>query len=439
MVTFINSARILLAKLIAYLYTVISLFTAGPSLASQAPEVPEDFTPTMRFVICSDVHLNGDPTQAEASRLADFFETSYSYAESQSYNKLDGVVVAGDFATNGKREEYQLFNKIVAENIKAGTQLITVSGNHEYIAYRDVDASEGEKVYLEEMGTAMDNHYIINGYHFISISYSDDGKTFSAKKKWLANEIETAIADCGDKPIFVIQHPAPFGTIYGSINWGDFSISEVLNKYPQVIDFSGHSHYPVNDPRSIWQGSFTALGCGTLSYFETELDGIAGNFPYNTDQAAQFYIVEADNEGNVYIQPYDLITHQFFGNNYYLTGLAQKNYDYSYLKMKIRDTKPVFENTVVTVKKNDAGESVLTFTGASDKYVVESYKLNLTKNGISVYSDNFSGKYMYLFEDDIYNINLGTLETGKKYTLSIVALNAYAECSDTFTYSFIAE
>lgn len=439
MLGFVEFARILLAKIVAVLYSVISVFTTGIIVNTPLPEKPEDFEPVVRFAVCSDVHLDGNPEQAEVSRLADLFNVSYEYSADCGYNKLDAVVVAGDFANSGKPEEYRLFNKTVNENIKEETHLLTMMGNHEFISYRDVDASEGQRVYLEEMKTPLDNHTVINGYHFITVSYCEDGSTFKAKKSWLKSEIEKAIAECGDKPLFVFQHPAPWGTVYGSINWGDLSISEVLNNYPQVIDFSGHSHYPVNDPRSLWQGSFTALGCGTLSYFETELDAIAGNFPYETEQAAQFYLVEADAAGNVFIQPYDLITHSFFDNTYYLTGLKNRNYDYSFIKMKYRDKAPVFENPDITVSKNEAGESILTFNGATDNFAVESYKVNLTKFGISVFTDNFSGKYMYLFIDDTYNVNLGKLESGSKYCVTVVAVNAYAECSQPLNYTFTAE
>ena len=43
----------------------------------------------------------------------------------------------------------------------------------------------------------------------------------------------------------------------------DTRVSDVLAKYPQVVTFSGHLHFPLNDPRSIWQASFTSFGCGS--------------------------------------------------------------------------------------------------------------------------------------------------------------------------------
>ncbi len=440
MFSFMNAARTLLAKTVAGLYVILSMFSAGiPSGDAEPTKTPADFTPVVRFAVCSDVHLNGEEEQEEAKRLEKLINFMYDYSAAQDYKGFDALALAGDVATTGYEKEYDIFNKIIAENLRSETEMLICTGNHEYIATRDVDASEGARLWEKKMGRPLDTHAVINGYHFILASYCDDGKTFKAKLDWIDSQIREAIADTGDKPVFVFQHPAPFATVYGSVNWGDFDITKVLRKYPQVIDFSGHSHYPVNDPRSIWQGSYTALGCGTLSYFETELDAIAGNFPYETEKAAQFYIVEADAEGNVRIMPYDLITDRFFSNEYYLTGLADKNYEYSYARMKKRDMPPEWgDNTEFSTAVDESGNTVLTFTGASDKYVVESYKVSVTRNGMPFASDNFSGKYMYLFEEDKYDVNLGKLDSGS-YKVQVVALNAYAETSKPATYSFTVQ
>lgn len=432
-----NILRTILAKIASVLYVITTVAGAGlPFGAAELPVTPDDFTPVVRFAVCSDVHLDGDPEAAEAQRLAKLFQVTYDYASTQEYKNFDAICVAGDMTDQGKAEQYDLFNSIVSENIKDETQLLVCMGNHEFIDYRDVDASKGTRMFEEKIGHDDDTSTVINGYHFILTSYSEDGHSFTDKCSWLNSEIKKAVKDTGDKPVFVFQHPAPFATIYGSINWGDPSIPAVFLKYPQVVNFSGHSHYPVNDPRSCWQGGYTAFGCGTLSYFETELDCIAGNFPYSVDQAAQFYIVEADAEGNVRVLSYDLITDQFFDNEYYLTDLANRNFDYSYAKMKLRDPAPVFpETTEYSVDTDEEGNSILTFMGAEDKYVVESYKISVTKNGIKVAEDNFSGKYMYLFEEDVYTSNLGKLESGT-YKVQIVAVNAFAKTSAPFTFSF---
>ena len=148
-------------------------------------DAPNDFTPVVRFVACSDIHLDGEENQQAAIRFANLFKDMYEYAESCEYKKLDAVLVAGDFTGGGAEKEYQMFNKIVEENKKDETQLLTVLGNHEFIEYRDVDATVGYDVYRKYINENVDTDIVINGYHFIGVSYDDNGSSFSGKKEWL--------------------------------------------------------------------------------------------------------------------------------------------------------------------------------------------------------------------------------------------------------------
>ena len=457
MISVKNIGRTLLSSLAVMFFSLLSVLTVGTK-TYELPVTPEDFEPVMRFAVCSDVHfINDNELEAKgeeageeyeeylqkvnvpAQRLSAAINAAYAYAEScDGYKGLDAFAIAGDFTNKGAPEQYEAFNKTCKENFRAGTQRIVCSGNHEYYMYRTKDRTEGARVFEKYIGS-LNNHYVINGYHFISVSYDDKVETYLKSGVWLKKELDKAVADTGDKPIFVFQHPAPSLTIYGSVKWGDPTVSAILSSYPQVVDFSGHSHYPINDPRSIWQGTFTALGCGTLAYFETELDTIAGNFPGDVEQAAQFYFVEADKDGNLRIKAYDLLTNQFLVE-YYLTGLAEKNYPYSYQNLSRLDSAPVFKaREGMSASLNENGETVLSFDGAKDRFVAESYKLTVSQGLKKVFEDNFSGKYMYLFEDDRYEINLGKLESGKKYTVTLYALNAFAKPSRLQRYSFTAE
>lgn len=435
MLTIKTAARTALAKSVSALYTAASLPRSGG--AAQPAKTPDTFLPVLRFVACSDIHLSGDPDCAEAQRLAELLETMYTYAGQQDYQGFDALLVAGDMTNGGAEEEYDLFNAVLDAHLRPETQLLVVTGNHEYINYRDVDASRGSRVFARKMQRAEDLHAVINGFHFIGCSYSEDGRTFKTKLAWLEAELKKAVAASGGKPVFSFQHPAPWATIYGSADWGDADLPRVLRKFPQTINFSGHSHYPVNDPRSIWQGGYTALGCGTLSYFETELDCFAGNFPYETKQAAQFYMVEADAWGNVRIRAYDLITKQFFDLDYYLPAPAGSRQDYLYYLQKQRDPAPVFPpETEIHTEKNAEGHTILTFTGAKDVFAVDSYKGTVLRGGVPAADFNFSGKYMYLFEPDVYTADLGALAPGK-YTVTIHAMNCYAKLSKPLIFRFI--
>ena len=434
MLTIKTAARTALAKSVSALYTAASLpHRAGTASTAKTPAT---FLPVLRFAACSDIYLSGDPASAEAQRFAAMLETVYAYAAQQEYTGFDALLVAGDMTNCGGEEEYDVFNAVLKAHLRPETQLLVVTGNHEYIRYRKVDASQGSRVFARKMQRAEDLHAVINGFHFIGCSYSEDGRTFKAKLPWLEAELKKAAAESGGKPVFSFQHPAPWATIYGSADWGDADVPRILRKCPQTINFSGHSHYPVNDPRSIWQGGYTALGCGTLSYFETELDCFAGNFPYETKQAAQFYVVEADAWGNVRIRAYDLITSQWFDLEYYLPAPAGKRQDYLYRLQKQRDPAPLFPpETQIHTETDAEGHTLLVFTGAKDAFAVDSYKGTVLRGGVPVQSFNFSGKYMYLFEPDVYTADLGALAPGS-YTASIHAMNCYAKLSKPLVFRF---
>ena len=269
----------LVFKMLSVVLGITFTFTGlGSSLNFDgATGTPDDFTPVVRFVVCSDIHLDGDENQQAAKRFANLFNDMYDYAEGCKYKNLDAVLVAGDFTGGGAEKEYQMFNKIVEENKKDETQLLAVLGNHEFIDYRDVDATVGYDVYRKYINEDVDTDIVINGYHFIGVSYDDNGSTFSGKTKWLDERLKKATAEDPDKPVFVYQHPHPALTVYGSVNWGDVDTRAVLSKYPQVVNFSGHSHYATSDPRSVCQGEFTAVGCGSLSAFMGNLNYIDGD------------------------------------------------------------------------------------------------------------------------------------------------------------------
>ena len=84
---------------------------------------------------------------------------------------------------------------------------------------------------------------------------------------------------------------------------------------------------------------------------------------------------------------------------------------------------------------NEHLDTILTFTGAEDKYCAESYKVSVFGGLKSVHSSSFSGKYMYLFEDNKYEINIGKLKPGK-YTAYIKAMNPFAKTSKELKYKF---
>ena len=423
----------LIFKFLSALLSLTFTFTStGSTLApEEVMRTPDDFTPVVRFIACSDVHLNGEEDQQAAVRFATLFNDMYDYAESCEYQNIDAIIVAGDFTGGGAEKEYQIFNKIVEENKKEETQLLTILGNHEFIDYRDVDASVGYDVYQQYVNERVDTDVVINGYHFIGVSYDPNGKTFSGKTQWLDDQLAKATAEDPDKPIFVYQHPHAFMTVYGSANWGDVELRAVLSKYPQVVDFSGHSHYAASDPRSVWQGEFTAVGCGSLSAFMGNLNYIEGDVDAPGDSGGA-WLVECDAEGNVSMKLYDIENRMFFSNiDYYLTNLSDaSNRTYSWPQQESLDTAPEFPvDAKVTSYMDENCDTVITFPEATGYYPAENYKITVSQGLKIVYDKTVISEYVRATDDDVC-VNLGQLLSGE-YKVRIVAYSPYAKEGQT--------
>ncbi|MCF0233667.1 MAG: hypothetical protein HUK22_01660, partial [Thermoguttaceae bacterium] len=242
------------------------------------------------------------------------------------------------------------------------------------------------------------------------------------------------------KPIFVLQHYHVTPTVYGSRgedNWGIDDLFETFQKHPRVVDFSGHSHYPINDPRSVWQGRFSAFGTGTLSYFEMGAEGGKYNkFPAGYNQAAQFYVVEVRKDNSVVLKPYDLITDSFFDVVYYVPQPgAVETYAYTDERYKTSE-KPVWNaDAAPTVSDIDSNGATLTFPQAACKDVVHSYRVEIErKTGKGVWeafgAEYFWSEYYFRNVPKTMRCELGTLEGSGEYRAKIIALNPFFKESE---------
>lgn len=422
-----------IAKLLTSLFGFIFILTGMNSgFTAEEIKTPEDFKPVLRFAACSDIHLNGEEDQENAVRFANFIKDMNEYAADSEYKNLDAIIVAGDFTGGGAEKEYEIYNKIIAENVKENTQVLTILGNHEFIDYRDVDASVGYDVFKKFISENVDSDVVINGYHFIGVSYDDDGKSFTGKITWLEERLMKATLEDPHKPIFVYQHPHPAMTVYGSGNWGDVTLRGVLSKYPQVVDFSGHSHYFAGDPRSVWQGEFTAVGCGALKAFMGNLNYVDGDkdAPGSSGGA---WLVEVDADGNVSMKLYDAENRMFFPDiDYYFTNLSDASKrTHNWYQQKSHDTEPLFpESSAVSSYINENGETVISFPEARGYYFAENYKITVTgSNNKKVYENTVISEYVRATDDDV-TVNLGVLENGD-YTVKVTAYSPYAMQGET--------
>ena len=425
----------IIAKIISSAISFVYLFTGYKSgLTGKEIKTPEDFTPILRFIACSDVHLDGNEEQPNAIRLANLIKDMYKYSELQDYKTVDALMVVGDFAGGGAESEYAMFNKIIKDNIKPQTQVLTVLGNHEFIEYRDYDPTIGYDVYKKMISEDVDTDIVINGYHFIGVSYDNNGKTFKGKTAWLREKLQNATNEDPTKPIFVYQHPSPTLTVYGSISWSDLDIKKVLKEFPQVVDFSGHSHYSPSDPRSVWQGEFTAIGCGSLGALMGNLNYIEGDQDAPGKSAAA-WLVEVNKDGNVRLKLYDVENRIFFkGNEYYFSNLSDiTKRDYTWAKQQSLDTSPKFpEKSKVKNSLNDEKETIIFFPEAKGYYEAENYKITVkNSDNKKVFEKTVISEYVRATDDDV-TVNLGKLEKGT-YKVIVTAYSPYTKKGETIS------
>ena len=427
------------------------------------PEVVEDDfgDPLLRFAVTSDVHVydRSDGNPMAKLNLSNLFNVAYGYANlSSTYKNLDAVLVAGDIS-EGTIGEFNTFKSIVEGKIQEGTAFIVGMGNHDFrLDGTDAGAQTMVEAFEERFGP-VDQHVVINGYHFISLSPAPEnlngkgvGETYTqAKLDWLDAKIQEAIIADPNKPVFVMQHHHPSDTVYGSENDNDYyaGLYGILAKYPQVVDFSGHSHRPVNDPRNVWQGNptlqddkwqdaFTAIGTGTLYYVGLDINGGPTNINIdeylgnndtpgakNGEDYGMFQIVEVNADNDIRIIVYDLRTfteqYRFVIKN----PVDPANHVTNAQKAEASVVPEFATDAEIEVREVDGVYYVYVPQAVSTE-LIESYRAKVTVDGVTTTYYGLSG-YVYPNQPEEVCIKIGTLDTTKDYRIEVVAVNAYGK------------
>jgi hypothetical protein len=306
----------------------------------------------VRFGVIADTHIGGIGRGAGTHSIPGlpspgFYRTSDRLAKAlQWYDAQHGVdtlFIAGDLIQGGGswgfnggvsvQDQYALLGTTITGN-KGDLQVIPVMGNHD-----ESGIHNGQQVveYFRSAsgGLEPNAHYVINGYHFItlvggagnnnaafqaSVTWEDTtnlagGGAIAAARPvgvttgsasssyafhytpgiltWLRERIEFAraayaAAETPGRPIFIFAHWPVNNTIYGSESSGTRSFGDnPLNGWfandPDVVYFSGHSHRPNQDPRSIWQSGFTVVNVSSMYWMSMESGFLGVNDNGTTD------------------------------------------------------------------------------------------------------------------------------------------------------------
>jgi predicted phosphodiesterase len=251
-------------------------FIKGGAAAFMLPSVLRaDERPRLRFGVISDIHIT------RTKRSADHvFRPALEWFRDQG---VDAVVCTGDLATTGMLVELKnvseaWYSVFPDDKLPDGRRVekVFLYGNHDTsptVERYSVRAGRQEEFKRASILTdraraweicfreKFEPIYIkrVKGYAFVAAHWEGITPSVSGVPEYIeAHKAELA----GDRPFFYCQHAPLRGTVNPySGHFDDGAVTKVRNSFPNACAITGHSHTPLTDETSIWQGAFTAL-CG---------------------------------------------------------------------------------------------------------------------------------------------------------------------------------
>lgn len=388
-----------------------------------------------------------------------YFKKGLEFFKNQNVDMLINVGDYTDTATRKAYENYkEIFESVYPEDQRPLTSFIM--GNHDYWlpmfnkCWEIPTPPKMQRRFVKYTGESSPwTHKIVNGYHFIGCSPVNGDMhdaAYTKRLNWLEDQIKTAIKADPNKPVFVMTHNNPADTVYLSSTDGCKNLNELFKNYPQVVSISGHTHAPLMDERSIWQGGYTAINTQCLSYqcFENAdlTQQVEGDAAF--DETNPMAMIMEIKDGKVTIQRYSILDGKTQKEPWVLDTVDASKFTYTDEKRRAASAAPTWtDNTPVTASKEN-GSLTLKFTAASHADVVEAYQLEFVdaqgkkvtfykdaekkengKDHLICISDYISGKDKM---QKTVTIKLGDLAKqipAGKYTVNVYARESFGKLS----------
>ncbi|MFE6794726.1 metallophosphoesterase family protein [Paenibacillus chitinolyticus] len=268
--------------------------------------------PVLTFPVISDVHV--DAAKKDSQRK---FTEALEDLNRVNPN-ADALVINGDL-TGGSARDYTRLKELMMSTPHPQKTFATI-GNHEFYSAwlnakgnwspnsfpnKETEAASigrflsftGEKkVYYEEE---------IKGYPFIFLGSEQyrqtnpDNMEDAYLSKEQLNWLEQSLARHGQesgKPIFVFLHQPLPGTVAGTSVASNKrpvvqheELRSILSKYPQVIFFSGHTHWDLRQPNTLVRDKFTMVNSSSVERPWTS-DGQGGEKLKDAKESEGLYV-----------------------------------------------------------------------------------------------------------------------------------------------------
>lgn len=438
-------------------------------------EAPRELSPVfdeskiaLSLAAISDVHIEGS-SDAYANKFTSALNQLKVKAAESDANGIDGVMVVGDLIQRAEITMAQNF-KALYEDVFKPTEvpMIYTIGNHDMNPKYDWTPSTvaqsvamantfGDEYFKTDIDNTMRNNYearhcVIGGYHILAVTPNGDQPiTYSPNViTWLDQQLDAITKTDPNRYVIVLTHPMIYNTIYGSLlgedggvwtstlpnYWATRVLTGVLEKYPQVVSFHGHLHFPINDPRSLWQGKWTALGCGSTRYMAIEPAGWEGisNTPTVMNDANNFsqgYLVQFDVNGNMRVVKMDFFNNGTIGEPYvmqYPDAAGANLAKYNNVTRKATNQAPTM-STIDVKDVKEAETASVTFAAGKDDEFVHHYIVTLSKAGNVVATKKILADfYLHPKTSEMkssWTVDFGTLSESGQYTVTVVAVDSW--------------
>ena len=428
------------------------------------------------FGVMSDSHIDS-PDNATAQKLHSALEQLRDKAAEQDADGLDGVLMAGDLINNAYANPANYVQvdywKSIYESVfdPSEVSMVYTPGNHDtfrewtpstILQAQNLSERFGVNYFLsdKDMRAKKDlecRHCVVAGVHILCIVPVDRNPVCYTpeQKAWLDARLAEITKADPDRYVLILTHPMIFNTVYGSRlgdYWDTADLTDILSKYPQAVVFGGHLHFPLNDPRSIWQGEFTAMGCGSVRYMAIEDGGYedmsSKTVMRDANEFSQGLLVQIDRKGNMRITRMDFYHKSPIGEPWIISHPAKNGSHldtYSHTTRKAGNKAPVLGELEVNVETpTTAGTPVsVTFAAGKDDEFVHDYIITVSQaDGTPMYRKKILADFYVAPQASQMKASwtrpIGTFNPGA-YKVTLLARDSWGAQSETLEREFTIE
>lgn len=449
------------------------------------------FTPT-KVAVFADNQLVSYTTSGNTANAIPFLKYHLKMCKAEN---VDVIMIPGDLTNNAVESYYGVFEtalkEVYGDDQSQYPEFVYSMGNHEWwdtsenITSNCIElfnkharvntknlVKSSESVVAAAGNSKAANYYkVINGIPFVAISGSNasgfiDYSSQDEIKSWMKDISKLPSVKAGG-PIFMGYHYAMKDTYtfgQGSSELSSY-LDNIIKDYPQVVLFSGDTHFAGANERTINQVNYTTINLGSSSYTRhvcrsatmksyevfyniakgnSSKDVLDGDVAVNMNNTPHIHIVNIDENGNTnfkrYFSAFDPVNARQLGMEWNIPAHITKD--------KFTYTNDRFENTEWAEKlygkkglewadgakatsSYNGTELTVKFPDVIDFNYCEHYRVLVTGKDETLHYDFVSHYYKWeeLAHNYTFKIADDDLPAGTEFTVKVEAYDFFDNVS----------